>query len=69
MPTIVKKNNSKNLLKFIKEKLSRKELVALPTETVYGLAGIGTSIISARKIYQLKKRPLNKKLIFHCSNL
>mgnify|MGYP001157435703 CR=1 FL=1 len=69
MPTIVKKNNSKNLLKFIKEKLSKKELVVLPTETVYGLAGIGTSIISARKIYQLKKRPLNKKLIFHCSNL
>ena len=69
MPIIIKKNNSNNLLKFIKEKLISKQLVALPTETVYGLAGIGTSIVSARKIYQLKKRPLNKKLIFHCSNI
>ena len=69
MPTIVKKNNSKKLSKFIKEKLIKKELVVLPTETVYGLAGMGTSIVSARKIYQLKERPLHKKLIFHCSDI
>ncbi len=69
MPIIIKKNNNNKLLKFIIDKLNKRELVSLPTETVYGLAGVGTSIISARKIYQLKKRPLNKKLIFHCSNI
>tara|TARA_B100000965_G_scaffold115074_1_gene94923 strand:- start:3093 stop:4031 length:939 start_codon:yes stop_codon:yes gene_type:complete len=69
MPIIIKKNNSNKLLTFIKDKLDNKELISLPTETVYGLAGIGTSIISARKIYKLKERPLNKKLIFHCSNI
>ena len=62
------KINLANIKKAIKH-LNKNECVAIPTETVYGLAGIGTSIISARKIYQLKKRPLNKKLIFHCSNL
>ena len=69
MPIIIKKNNSNKLLTFIKDRLDNKELISLPTETVYGLAGIGTSIISARKIYKLKNRPLNKKLIFHFSSI
>ena len=69
MTIIVKKNNSSSLLKIIKEKLNNLELVSLPTETVYGLAGLGTKIESAKKIYKLKERPLHKKLIFHCSDM
>ncbi len=69
MPIIIKKNNSNDLLKVIRDKLMNRELVVLPTETVYGLAGLGTSIVSARKIHQMKKRPINKKLIFHCSDI
>ena len=69
MTIIVKKNNSPSLFKIIKEKLNNLELVSLPTETVYGLAGLGTKIESAKKIYKLKERPLHKKLIFHCSDM
>ena len=69
MTIIVKKNYSPSLFKIIKEKLNNLELVSLPTETVYGLAGLGTKIESAKKIYKLKERPLNKKLIFHCSDM
>ena len=57
------------LTHFLKSKLLKDELVVLPTETVYGLAGLGTNIKAAKKIFLLKKRPLKKKLIFHCSNL
>ena len=69
MTIIVKKNYSSSLFKIIKEKLNNLELVCLPTETVYGLAGLGTKIESAKKIYKLKERPLHKKLIFHCSDM
>ncbi len=69
MPIIVKSNLSKQLIHFLKSKLLKDELVVLPTETVYGLAGLGTNIKAAKKIFLLKKRPLKKKLIFHCSNL
>ena len=69
MPIIVKSNLSKQLTHFLKSKLLKDELVVLPTETVYGLAGLGTNIKAAKKIFLLKKRPLKKKLIFHCSSL
>jgi L-threonylcarbamoyladenylate synthase len=69
MTIIVKKNFSSSLFNFIKHKLNNQELICLPTETVYGLAGLGTNINSAKKIYQLKNRPLHKKLIFHCSDI
>ena len=69
MPIIIKNNTSKEIVNLIKNKIINKELVVLPTETVYGLAGLGTSLIAAKKIYKLKGRPLHKKLIFHCSDI
>ena len=69
MTIIVKKNFSPSLFNIIKHKINNQELVSLPTETVYGLAGLGTNIKSANKIYQIKNRPLHKKLIFHCSDI
>ena len=47
------KVNNKNLSKAIKY-LKKKELVALPTETVYGLAGSAYSTKAVKKIYLLK---------------
>ena len=44
------------------------ELVALPTETVYGLAGRIDCEKTLKKIFQLKKRPLFDPLIVHCYN-
>ncbi len=44
-------------------------LVALPTETVYGLAAIATNPDACRKIFALKKRPFFDPLIVHVSGL
>lgn len=41
------------------------EIIAIPTETVYGLAGNAENEIAIRKIYALKQRPLNHPLIMH----
>ena len=45
------------------------EIVAIPTETVYGLAGNGTDEKAIQKIFKAKKRPLSNPLILHFSNL
>ena len=42
------------------------EPLAIPTETVYGLAGRIDSEKTIQKIFQLKKRPLFNPLIVHC---
>lgn len=44
------------------------ELVAIPTETVYGLAGNGLSEEAVLKIYQVKNRPQFNPLILHVAN-
>jgi len=41
------------------------ELVAFPTETVYGLGGNGLDAAAARKIYAAKGRPSDNPLILH----
>lgn len=45
--------------------LKRGDIVAIPTETVYGLAGNAENEQAIRKIYSLKNRPLNHPLIMH----
>ncbi len=40
-------------------------LAVLPSETVYGLAGVGTNLSVVRKIFELKGRPANNPLIMH----
>ncbi|WP_316945220.1 L-threonylcarbamoyladenylate synthase [Flavobacterium sp. ACAM 123] len=37
--------------------LNKNEIVAIPTETVYGLAGNAFSDKAIKKIFELKKRP------------
>ena len=64
---ILKVNNS--VLSKAINCLKKKELVGVPTETVYGLAGNAYSTKSVKKIYRLKKRPFNNPLIIHYYNL
>ncbi len=45
--------------------LSKNEVVAIPTETVYGLAGNALNIQAVQKIFAVKNRPLNNPLIVH----
>lgn len=55
-------------LKKAADLLKRDELVAIPTETVYGLAGNGLSEAAILKIYQVKNRPQFNPLILHFAN-
>lgn len=49
--------------------LTRNELVAIPTETVYGLAGNALSSIAVAKIFSVKDRPQFDPLIVHVPDL
>ena len=58
------KNIHSNIEK-AKRYLSNNDVVAIPTETVYGLAGNAYSNKAVKKIFQLKKRPSKNPLIVH----
>ena len=62
------KNSLQNLNK-AKKILNKNDIIAVPTETVYGLAGNAYSNVSIKKIYKLKKRPKKNPLIIHYHNL
>ena len=49
--------------------LEKGELVAIPTETVYGLAANGLDSTAVLKIYAAKDRPQFNPLILHVANL
>ena len=55
-------------IKKAKKLLYKRECIAIPTETVYGLAGNAYSDQACQKIYKLKKRPKNNPLIVHYHN-
>jgi len=44
------------------------EIVAIPTETVYGLGANGLSDIAVSKIFKAKNRPQDNPLILHISD-
>ena len=59
-------------LEFIKqaaEKIIRGELVAFPTETVYGLGADGLNKEAVIKIYEAKGRPSDNPLILHIAKM
>ena len=56
-------------IKKAKEYLDNNDCIAVPTETVYGLAGNAYSNISVKKIFRLKRRPSNNPLIVHYHNI
>ena len=69
------KNIYSNIFSFSKKTLHKSisnlkkgNVVSLPTETVYGLAGNAYSKAAIQKIYNLKKRPKKNPLIVHYLN-
>ena len=56
-------------IKKAKNLLNKRECVAIPTETVYGIAGNAYSDTACKKIFRLKKRPANNPLIIHYYDL
>lgn len=55
-------------IKIVVDSLLSGNVVALPTETVYGLGGIINSDIALRKIFEVKSRPFIDPLIVHVLN-
>lgn len=51
------------------ELIQKGEVVAFPTETVYGLGGSGLCSEAVRKIYEAKGRPSDNPLILHVCDL
>ena len=62
------KNNLSNIKKS-KYYLDKNECIAIPTETVYGLAANAYSDTATAKIFKLKKRPKKNPLIVHYNSL
>jgi L-threonylcarbamoyladenylate synthase len=51
------------------EQLKSGEVVALPTETVYGLAANALDPVAVEKIYEIKGRPAKNPVIVHVASL
>jgi L-threonylcarbamoyladenylate synthase len=49
--------------------LENGELVGIPTETVYGLAGNALNVASVAKIFEVKDRPFFDPLIIHVADI
>ena len=62
------KFNQSNIKK-AKKCLDSNKCIAVPTETVYGLAANAYSTKAVKKIFNLKKRPKSNPLIVHYSSL
>ena len=56
-------------LSFPVKLLRQGDIVAIPTETVYGLAANAFSSEAVTKIFQAKGRPMDNPLIVHVSDL
>ena len=68
MTTNIKKYSGK-VIQQAYEILSKEELLAVPSETVYGLGADATSDSAISRIYKIKKRPHINPLILHVSNI
>ncbi len=66
MATIYKGSDSD--LFFLSERLRAGELVAVPTETVYGLAANALDAAACRRIFEAKDRPAHDPLIVHVAD-
>lgn len=49
--------------------LHRNEIIAVPTDTIYGLAGLASSVDSIEKLYEIKNRDQSKPLSICVSKL
>ncbi|MBL0188466.1 MAG: threonylcarbamoyl-AMP synthase [Candidatus Obscuribacter sp.] len=58
-----------DVLKEAVDALKRGELVAFPTETVYGLGADGSSDAALSRLYSVKGRPTNHPVIVHIADV
>ncbi|WP_042470863.1 L-threonylcarbamoyladenylate synthase [Bacillus ndiopicus] len=60
-------NSNKNYAQAV-DFLNKSEVVAFPTETVYGLGAVATDEVAVQKIFAAKGRPSDNPLIVHISS-
>ncbi len=58
-----------NAIEFAATLLRDGGLVAFPTETVYGIGANFLDRAAIKRLYEIKKRPLNKPFTIHISNI
>ncbi|MCK5086395.1 MAG: L-threonylcarbamoyladenylate synthase, partial [Melioribacteraceae bacterium] len=56
-------------IKLAADKIKNGDIVAFPTETVYGLGADGLNPIAVAKIFEAKNRPTFNPLIMHISSI
>ena len=61
--------NSKLAIRIAAELLSEGKVVAIPTETVYGLAANALDEKAVKQIFEIKQRPLYNPLIVHLKSI
>lgn len=66
--TLLLDDSDKNI-KFCADLINKGEVVGMPTETVYGLAGDALNSQAIKKIFIAKGRPQDNPLIVHIANL
>jgi len=57
------------VLKECKQALERSQVIAVPTETVYGLAANALDVAAVKKIFTIKERPFFDPLILHTDSI
>ncbi|MGC9031496.1 MAG: L-threonylcarbamoyladenylate synthase [Minisyncoccia bacterium] len=64
----INKQNLKEILKDIEEKLNKRKIIVYPTDTVYGLISNAFDKKCVNLIFKIKKRPTNKVLPIFIKN-
>jgi len=64
MQTKIKKIDNSSIKEAV-EILNQGGVIGMPTETVYGLAAVGTNASAVKKIFEIKGRPTDNPLIAH----
>lgn len=62
-------NSSDDNIQYCAELINKGEIVGMPTETVYGLAGNALDSKAIKKIFIAKGRPQDNPLIVHIANI
>jgi L-threonylcarbamoyladenylate synthase len=60
---------NQDAINFAFQKLQQQKIIAIPTDTIYGLAVDATNYKAVEKLYKLKKRDNNKPIAIFVQNL
>lgn len=66
---IITNDHTKEVLEEASKLLHDSQVVAFPTETVYGLGASSLSSVAVKRIYEAKNRPADNPLISHISSI